>query len=161
MHTLTDNVDIQDMHCASTHLQKRRQEKFLCDGEWKSWDRKKNKATRAVQTVLCSGRLSDGNEVAVGGVLPLKRLHWKTGDNNTEYFFLMFTPLVQASSEKYVFQQQGFWPQKWNLFVRSHRRGMLVILGFCSACLDFPSWFCCQSKAVCRALAKGSFRNSD
>lgn len=31
---------------------------------------------------------------------------------------------------------------------------MHVILGFCSACLDFPSWFCCQSEAVCRALAK-------
>lgn len=99
-------------------------------------------------------------------LLAVDSYHWKDFIEKQEIttqniFFLMFTHLVQASSEKYVFQQQDFWPQKWNLFVRSNRRGMLVILGFCSACLDFPSWFCCQSKAVCRALAKGSFRNSD
>lgn len=31
--------------------------------------------SRAVQAVMCSGRLSDGSKVAVCGLLRLKRLH--------------------------------------------------------------------------------------
>lgn len=79
---------------------------------------------------------------------------WKLEITNTEYFF------SRLPQKKYVFQQQSFRPQKWNIYVRSNARGMLSVLGFHSICLDFPSHFCCQSKVVCRALANESFRNS-
>lgn len=112
----------------------------------------KKRGTGAVQAGVCQVAM-DGNEVAVSGLLPLKTLHWETGDNATESFYW-------ASSQNCVFQRQGFWPQKWNVFVRSNARGMRSILGFCSACLDFPLCFCCQSEVYCRALAKESLRNS-